>query len=79
MPELDGLTVAAAIRQHEQQTGVHLPIIAMTAHAMDGDRERCVEAGMDGYVSKRAYLRVRGQGHPKQGLKASIDPGEPQV
>jgi CheY-like chemotaxis protein len=52
MPELDGLTVTTAIRQREQQTGVHLPIIAMTAHAMDGDRERCVEAGMDGYVSK---------------------------
>src|SRR5215470_14160201 len=52
MPKLDGLTVDTTIRQRAQQTGVHLPIIAMTAHAMDGDRERCVEAGMDGYVSK---------------------------
>jgi len=52
MPELDGLAVATLIRQREQQTGTHMPIIAMTAHAMDGDRERCVEAGMDGYISK---------------------------
>ena len=52
MPELDGLTVATIIRQREQQTGTHMPIIAMTAHAMDGDREQCIEAGMDGYVSK---------------------------
>ena len=52
MPELDGLTVTRRIRESEQSTPQHLPIIAMTAHAMKGDRERCIAAGMDGYVSK---------------------------
>ena len=52
MPEMDGLVATAAIRESEQKTGEHLPIFAMTAHAMKGDRERCLEAGMDGYISK---------------------------
>ncbi len=52
MPEMDGLTAARKIRESEQLTPFHLPIIAMTAHAMKGDRERCMAAGMDGYVSK---------------------------
>jgi PAS domain S-box-containing protein len=52
MPHLNGFEATAAIRMMEKETGKHLPIIAMTAHAMKGDRERCLQAGMDGYVSK---------------------------
>jgi hypothetical protein len=52
MPNMGGLEAAAAIRTLERGTGRHVPIVALTAHAMKGDRERCLKAGMDGYVSK---------------------------
>jgi len=52
MPELDGLSATKEIREGEQSSGRHIPIVAMTAHAMAGDQERCLEAGMDAYTSK---------------------------
>ena len=52
MPVMDGFQATAAIRKVERSTGKHIPIIALTAHTMKGDREKCVEAGMDDYVSK---------------------------
>jgi two-component system, sensor histidine kinase and response regulator len=52
MPEIDGIEATARIREIEKVTGRHIPIIALTAHAMKGDRETCLNAGMDGYVSK---------------------------
>jgi two-component system sensor histidine kinase/response regulator len=52
MPELDGFQATAVIREKERASGLHIPIVAMTAHAMKGDKERCLAAGMDGYISK---------------------------
>ena len=72
MPDMDGLTATRKIREREKHTGAHIPIIAMTAHAMKGDRERCLGAGMDGFLTKpvstpqieEAIARVLGTGQP---------------
>ncbi len=52
MPEMDGFEATKLIRDHQKQNQTHIPIVAMTAHALKGDRERCLEAGMDDYVAK---------------------------
>jgi CheY-like chemotaxis protein len=58
MPEMGGFEAVTIIREREKATGAHMPIIAMTAHALKGDRERCLESGMDAYVSKPIQSRL---------------------
>ncbi len=58
MPEMDGLQASAKIRERERLTRKHVPILALTAHAMSGDRERCLQAGMDGYLSKPIHVQA---------------------
>jgi two-component system, sensor histidine kinase and response regulator len=57
MPVMDGVETTAAIRQRESASGEHIPIVAMTAHAMAGDRQKFLSLGMDGYVSKPIHSR----------------------
>jgi CheY-like chemotaxis protein len=57
MPDMDGFETTAALRAHELLTGGHVPIVAVTAYAMKGDRERCLAAGMDGYLPKPVQVQ----------------------
>jgi CheY-like chemotaxis protein len=57
MPVMDGLEATSVIRKIEQEEGLpRIPVIAMTAHALEGDRERCIEGGMDGYITKPIHI-----------------------
>src|SRR6185503_4015355 len=56
MPEMDGFACTKAIREQEKTTGAHLPLVAVTAHAMKGDRDRCLAAGYDAYLTKPMSL-----------------------
>jgi signal transduction histidine kinase/CheY-like chemotaxis protein len=86
MPEMDGLAATAAIRAEEQAAGKHIPIIALTAHAIMGDRERCLAAGMNGYVAKplrpEELLAVMTEllvGPPTKGVGPSQPDAEPAI
>src|SRR5258706_14862761 len=85
MPRMDGIETTIAIRSRETITGEYTPIVALTAHAMGGDRERCLKAGMDGYLIKPIQpatlleaierLHLVTGGRPKSPPKTPVHPG----
>ena len=77
MPEMDGLTATRILRQRELATGQHIPVIAMTANAMRGDREKCLEAGMDNYISKPLRLSELVEMVESMALKHPLEGGRP--
>ncbi len=77
MPEMDGFTATTMIRTREKQTRSHVPIIAMTAHAMKEDKERCLRAGMDDYVAKPASGRDIAQAIARMLSSTTAEPAAP--
>ena len=79
MPKMDGFQATAAIREKEKTTGSRVPIIAMTGYAMKGDRQRCIDAGMDGYIckpirSQELYEAIESATAPEKNLKIDLAP-----
>jgi two-component system sensor histidine kinase/response regulator len=77
MPEMNGLEATEAIRAAEAGTGRHLPIVAMTAHAMAGDRERCLAAGMDDYLTKPIRAEALITHVERMAMRMDESPGRP--
>jgi CheY-like chemotaxis protein/HPt (histidine-containing phosphotransfer) domain-containing protein len=81
MPEIDGFEATISIRKNEESSGRHIPIVAMTANAVKGDKERCLAAGMDDYISKpvdpaeleRILERWLPRGQPKDDVPVTVD------
>ena len=79
MPQMDGLDAVRSIREYEQTTGTHTPIVAMTAHALSGDRDLCLEAGMDDFVTKPVSRRNLEQTIARYAARLMDGPARPEV